>query len=58
MLALGGILLALLLWMPDPLLLLVWVGETIILAWTHRTDLIYWPRIRPWLAKRLFRVRD
>ena len=58
MLALAGILLTLLLWMPDPLLLLVLVSETLILAWTHRTDLSHWPRFRPWLAKRFFRARE
>ena len=58
MLALAGILLTLLLWMPDPLLLLVLVSETLILAWTHRTDLSHWPRVRPWLAKRFFRARE
>jgi acyl phosphate:glycerol-3-phosphate acyltransferase len=57
MLASGGILIALLLWMPDPLLLLVLLSETLILAWTHRTDLSHWPRIRPWLAQRFFRSK-
>jgi glycerol-3-phosphate acyltransferase PlsY len=51
MLGLGGILLALLLWMPDPLLLLVWASETLILMWTHRADLGHSPRLRPWLAE-------
>ena len=40
MLALGGILAVLLIWLPDPLLLAVWFSEVIILAWTHRLDLI------------------
>jgi acyl phosphate:glycerol-3-phosphate acyltransferase len=57
-LALGGILSALLLWMPDPLLLVVWVSETIILTWTHRADLSHWPRLRSWLAQCLFRAKD
>jgi len=57
MLALGGILMALLLWMPDPLLLFVLAGETIILAWTMRTDLNQQPRIRPWLAQRFIRTK-
>jgi acyl phosphate:glycerol-3-phosphate acyltransferase len=51
MLGLGGLLAALLIWMPDPLLLSVWAGETLILAWTHRADLRHKPRLRPWLAK-------
>lgn len=49
---------ALLIWMPDPLLLLVLVSETLILAWTHRTDLSHWPRIRPWLAQCFLRAKD
>src|SRR4030042_4542503 len=36
MLGLVGILAALLIWMPDPLLFLVWASEALILAWTHR----------------------
>lgn len=58
MLALGGILVALLLWMPDPLLLLVLASETFILVWTHRAELSHPPRIRPWLAQRFSRTRD
>jgi len=58
MLALCVILSALLLWMPDSLLLLVWAGETLILAWTHRADLGQRPRLRPWLTRRFFRSRD
>jgi glycerol-3-phosphate acyltransferase PlsY len=51
MFALGVILIELLIWIPDPLLLLVWVNELLILAWTHRTDLRQGPRLRPWLAR-------
>jgi acyl phosphate:glycerol-3-phosphate acyltransferase len=54
--ALGGILITLLVWLPDPLLLIVLASVTLILAWTHRTDLSHRPRLRPWLAKRLFKV--
>jgi glycerol-3-phosphate acyltransferase PlsY len=54
MLGLVGILITLLIWMPEPLLLLVWVSETFILVWTHRVDLKQKPRLRPWLAKRRF----
>ena len=57
MLALVGILVTLMLWMPDPLLVMVLVSETLILAWTHRTDLRHWPRFRPWLAKRFLRAK-
>jgi len=58
MLAMAGILAALLIWMPDPLLLAVWVSVTLILAWTHRADLRQRPRLRPWLARRIYRTRD
>jgi len=58
MLALGGILSILLIWLPDPLLLWVWVGEMLILAWTHRADLRHGPHLRSWLAKHLLRTRD
>jgi acyl phosphate:glycerol-3-phosphate acyltransferase len=51
MLSLGTILMVLLLWFPDPLLLTVWAGETLILAWTNRTDIRMGIRLRPWLAK-------
>jgi glycerol-3-phosphate acyltransferase PlsY len=54
MLGLMGILVALLIWMPDPLLLTIWVCETLILIWTHRADLRQNPHMRPWLAKRFF----
>lgn len=57
MIALVGILISLILWMPDPLLYSVLVGETLILAWTHRSDLSHRPRIRPWLA-RFFQGKD
>lgn len=52
MLGLVGILTVLLIWMPDPLLLLVWASETLILAWTHRADLRQSPHLRHWFAKR------
>jgi glycerol-3-phosphate acyltransferase PlsY len=57
MFALGGILVALLLWMPDPFLFLVLASETLILSWTHRIDLRQSPNLRPWLAKILPRPR-
>ena len=51
MLGLGAILITLLLWLPDPLLLWVWLAEVIIIVWTHRTDLQQSPHLRPWLRK-------
>jgi glycerol-3-phosphate acyltransferase PlsY len=57
MLALLGILTTLMIWLPDPLLLLVWLAETLILAWTHRADLRQGPHLRPWLARLLQRTK-
>jgi acyl phosphate:glycerol-3-phosphate acyltransferase len=53
MLTLAGMLVTLLVWMPDPYLLAVWVGQVVILSWTHRTDLHKRPHLRPWLTRRL-----
>jgi hypothetical protein len=50
-------LIALLVWLPEPLFLIVWVSETIILVWTHRSDLRQKPHLRPWLAKQLSRAK-
>jgi glycerol-3-phosphate acyltransferase PlsY len=52
MVALGAILAALLIWMPDPVLLMVWAGEFLLLAWTHRVDLTRPPHLRAWLRDR------
>lgn len=57
MLALGGILVALLLWLPDPLLLAVWLAEVFILAWTHRLDLRQGIHLRPWVTELSFRKK-
>ena len=51
MLALGGILAVLLIWLPDPLLLAVWLSVVLILAWTHRRDLHQGIHLRPWVTK-------
>jgi glycerol-3-phosphate acyltransferase PlsY len=56
LLALGGILVCVLAWLPDPLLLAVWAAQAVILAWTHRLDLRLGMHLRPWLAKRLSRT--
>ena len=56
--ALAGILITLIFWLPDPLLILIWAAETLILAWTHRADLRYHPQLRPWLAKYFLMKRD
>ncbi len=51
MLGLAMILISIIIWMPNPLLLMVWLSETIILAYTHRYDLLQKPTLRPWLAR-------
>ena len=53
MLAFGGILTSLLIWLPDPILLLVWFTQTVIQVWTHRSDIRQPPGLRPWLAELL-----
>jgi glycerol-3-phosphate acyltransferase PlsY len=53
MLGLAMILLSILLWLRDPLLLIVWASETLILAWTHRHELRHKPALRSWLSKRI-----
>jgi glycerol-3-phosphate acyltransferase PlsY len=58
MLAMCTILLGLLLWIPDPLLLQVWLGESLILAWTHHLDLAQSPHLRGWLTKWLSRHKE
>jgi glycerol-3-phosphate acyltransferase PlsY len=57
MLALAGILVSLLFWLPDPLLLAVLGCQTLILAWTHRANLSHWPHFRPWLAQHICQVK-
>ena len=49
MLALTVILITILLWLSDFLLISIWIAETLLLAWTHHTDLSHAPHLRPWL---------
>ena len=46
MLALAGMLVALLLWFDDPVLLGVWAGQVLLLAWNHQADLGKRPSFR------------
>lgn len=46
MLSLAGMLAALLIWFDDPVLLGVWAGQTLLLAWNHRSDLVKRPSLR------------
>ena len=58
MCAMCAILLALLAWLPDPFLLAVWLGETLIFAWTHRLDLRQGIHLRPWAAQLFARSKS
>jgi acyl phosphate:glycerol-3-phosphate acyltransferase len=58
MCAMTGILMVLLIWLPDPLLLAVWLGETLLLVWTHRFDLRQGIHLRPWVAKYFARSKS
>lgn len=53
MLALAGMLVALLNWFDDPVLLGVWVGQTLLLAWNHRGDLAKRPSLRQIKPKKI-----
>jgi glycerol-3-phosphate acyltransferase PlsY len=46
MAALVGMLVSLLLWFDDPVLLGVWAGHFLLLAWNHRADLAQRPSLR------------
>ncbi|MCK6629589.1 MAG: glycerol-3-phosphate acyltransferase [Anaerolineae bacterium] len=52
LLALFSLLAYLLLARPEPDLLTIWIGNTLILAWKHRADLAQWPQPRSWLKKK------
>lgn len=58
MFSMGVILAVLLIWLPAPLLISVWLAETLILAWTHRADLRQGRHLRPWVVKILGRERN
>ena len=51
MFSMGCIAAVLLIWVPDLMLSWVWMGITLLLAWTHRADLERPPALRPWLSK-------
>lgn len=57
LLGMVGILIALLLWMPDLLLISVWIGMACILAWTHRIDLSHRPNWRSWITRVLLKLK-
>jgi hypothetical protein len=51
MLTLAGMLVVLLVWVPNPLFLAVLAGQAAILAWTHRADLRLRPHLRAWVTR-------
>jgi glycerol-3-phosphate acyltransferase PlsY len=51
MIGLSAILAAILIWLPEPLFISIWIAEVIILVWTHRHDLGQGIHLRPWLQK-------
>jgi glycerol-3-phosphate acyltransferase PlsY len=51
MLTLAGMLVVLLVWIPNPLFLAVLAGQAAILAWTHRADLRRRPHLRVWVTR-------
>lgn len=55
MLAEAAILTALLLWWPEPCLLLALAAQALVLCYTHRAELRHRPRLRPWLSRLLLR---
>jgi glycerol-3-phosphate acyltransferase PlsY len=55
MLAMTAILITLLGWLPDPLLISIWIAETLLLGWKHRSDFSKPPKLRLWVRKALQR---
>lgn len=58
MAAMTAILMVLLIWLPDPILLGVWVLDTLILTWTHRHDMQQGLHLRPWIRKLFSHSKD
>ncbi len=52
-LAMFSLLIYLLFVQPEPVLLAIWAGNTLILAWKHRADLTQFPGLRPWLSHKM-----
>lgn len=41
-----GMLIALLVWLPNPVFLAVWLGHTLLLIYSHRQELAMWPMLK------------
>lgn len=54
-LAMLGVFIYLILFQPVPVLLAVWVGNILILAWKHRADLAHYPYLRSWIINLVHR---
>ncbi len=57
LLGLIAILAVLLFWIPDKMLLLIWLVVAIVLVWKHRQDLSQAPKLRSWVSKLIFSLR-
>ncbi len=57
MLSMIFILIAILIWLPQPLFFWVWAAVTILLAWTHRSDLAAAPELDRRILKRIKRSK-
>jgi glycerol-3-phosphate acyltransferase PlsY len=58
MLTLAGLFIILLTWLPDPVFIAVLCSQVLLLAWTHRDDLLQRPHLRLWLLRQLRRAKD
>jgi glycerol-3-phosphate acyltransferase PlsY len=58
MLSMVFIFLTTLIWLPQPLYFWVWAAETSLLAWTHRSDLIYRPELHRRILKLIARDKS
>jgi len=57
MLAMSFIIIAILIWLPQPVFFWVWAAVTILLAWTHRSDLTAAPELHHRILKRIKRSK-
>lgn len=58
LLALFSLLAYLLLARPEPDLLTIWIGNTLILTWKHRADLTQVPQLRSWFQLKKRELRE
>jgi glycerol-3-phosphate acyltransferase PlsY len=58
MFAMGIILLFSILWSANPLLWWIWLGQTLLLGWSHREDLKHLPSVNPQVIRILRKNKD